>query len=419
MKRKIIFFLKYYFPAIIWMAAIFYLSSVPSLSTPAQDTISEIILRKAAHFFEFAILGGLLFRVFYAGYKFQTRYAFFWSLILAGLFGASDEIHQVFVSGRTGKVIDASYDALSALFLLEFLVIIKRRKVNWKNILIVAIAVLGLLGLELKMISDSHAGGFSFSQMKIELYYSSKHNWNYFSGKGKAEESVGIGKEEVSLQESQISQSENAKTDTDAGVDSSGKKPLSPIPVKFILENVPFTPQAPQAVWDEIHEEACEEASLVILKYFLDGETLDKAAAEKEIQGLVEFQIENYGDYKDTNAEETVRLAKDYYGMENLRVVYDFQKEDLKKYLALGNPIIIPAAGRLLSNPFFTPPGPLYHNLVLIGYDGDTIITNDPGTRRGAGYEYDIDVLFSAIHDFPGRVEDIEKGRKAMIMVEE
>jgi hypothetical protein len=41
-----------------------------------------------------------------------------------------------------------------------------------------------------------------------------------------------------------------------------------------ILISVPFASQAPFAVWDEIHEEACEEASLVMVKYYLDKKAL-------------------------------------------------------------------------------------------------------------------------------------------------
>jgi len=187
---------------------------------------------------------------------------------------------------------------------------------------------------------------------------------------------------------------------------------------KKISIKVPFTPQAPFANWDAYHEDACEEASLIMVKYYLDGKTLNRDTAEKEILGLIEFQNKNYGDFKDTNAEETVKMAKEYYGLENLKVVYDFSKDDLKEYLAKGKPIIIPAAGRKLGNPNYSGLGPLYHVLVLTGYDGDTVITNDPGTRKGEGYRYNIDVFYNAIHDLPGSPENIEQGRKAMIVAE-
>lgn len=195
------------------------------------------------------------------------------------------------------------------------------------------------------------------------------------------------------------------------------------IPDKILIR-VPFTSQAPFSVWDKKHEEACEEASLVMIKYYLDNvrnahvRSLTKDIAEKEIQDMIKFEIKKYGDYKDTTAAETARLAEDYYGIKNLKVVYDFKPDDIKKYLAQGKPIIVPAAGRELENPNFTPPGPLYHNLVLVGYSGSAIITNDPGTRKGEGYKYDINTLYGAIHDFPGKPEEIVSGRKAMIILE-
>jgi len=184
-----------------------------------------------------------------------------------------------------------------------------------------------------------------------------------------------------------------------------------------ILIQVPFTVQAPFAIWDEYHEEACEEASLIMVAYFLKNKKLNPEISEQEIQALIKFQIESYGDYRDSSAKELVKLAKDFYGIKNLEAVYDFSQEDLKKYLSQGNPIIIPVAGRLLGNPYFKAPGPLYHNLVLVGYNGDRIITNDPGTKRGEKYSYDAGVLYRAIHDFTGKKENIEKGRKAIIIV--
>jgi hypothetical protein len=214
-----------------------------------------------------------------------------------------------------------------------------------------------------------------------------------------------------------IIQEETADT-PQAIVDGEKKEPEEEkIPDKISIA-VPFTTQAPLSNWDKYHEEACEEASLIMIKYYLDGKPLNKDIAEKEIQSMIKFEIKNYGDYKDTTASETVKLANEFYGIKNLKVIYDFKAEDIKKYLAQKKPIIVPAAGRKLGNPNFTPPGPWYHNLVLIGSDGDTIITNDPGTRKGAGYTYNINVLYSAIHDFPGKPENIEKGRKAMIVLE-
>jgi hypothetical protein len=205
--------------------------------------------------------------------------------------------------------------------------------------------------------------------------------------------------------------------------DQSGEKKVDEpteireLPKKISIE-VPFTSQAPFAVWDEYHNEACEEASLVMLKYYLDGKKLTPEIAEQEIQALIAYQIKKFGDPLDTNMEETALMGQEFYGIPNLKVIYDFPKTKLKEKLALGRPVIVPTAGRFLGNPYYKSPGPLYHNLILIGYNGDKIITNDPGTRRGKDYAYDIDTLYNAIHDFPGKPEDILKGRKAMIVLE-
>jgi hypothetical protein len=232
--------------------------------------------------------------------------------------------------------------------------------------------------------------------------------------KAKSKDSVALNNEEkigIVAEKNNENTAEVKETETD-------KKE---IPDKILI-NVPFTSQAPFAKWDEFHEEACEEAAIIMVKYFLDKKELTPQVAEKEIQNLIKFQIKNYGDYKDSTAKQIVQMYSDFYGQSKngmeFKVIYDFQKDDLKKYLAKGNPIIVPAAGRLLKNPYFTPPGPLYHNLVLTGYSGNKVITNDPGTKRGKNYEYDINILYEAIHDFPGKKEDIEKGKKAMIVLE-
>lgn len=196
-------------------------------------------------------------------------------------------------------------------------------------------------------------------------------------------------------------------------------KNINSLPKKFLIENVPFSIQSPDSLWDEVGEESCEEASMIIVDHFWKKKPLDRKIMLEERNKLVNYEIATYGDFRDENSQEIAERLRNYFAYQNVQVIYDFSLTDLKKKLIEGRPIILPTAGRLLGNPYFTQPGPLYHNLVAIGYDGSDIIVHDPGVGRGENYRYNEDVLYNAIHDFPGSKERIQEGRKAMILVAE
>jgi uncharacterized protein YvpB len=177
------------------------------------------------------------------------------------------------------------------------------------------------------------------------------------------------------------------------------KEKIIAIPESVLLE-VPFLSQAPFGVWDALHEDACEEASLVMLKYFSDGKkSIIKEQAEKEIQDMVAFERKN-GYKPSITLEELNQIASKYYKLENGRVGKNITIEDIKKELSNGKPVIVGAAGKVLPNPNFKNGGPNYHMLVIKGYDKNGFITNDPGTRLGEGFRYSFDDLLKSIHDW-------------------
>lgn len=187
-----------------------------------------------------------------------------------------------------------------------------------------------------------------------------------------------------------------------------------PLPTNL---NIPFGSQAPFANWSLPYQEACEEATVIMVHHYFTGEPLNAKTMDAEILKLVEWQEKTFGYYKDTTAEEMARMLREYFGHAGVEVRYEFTLEDIKKEVAAGHPVILPAAGRLLPNPNFRQPGPVYHALVAKGFlENGKIITNDPGTRRGADFIYDPDALMNAIHDWNS--EDILKGRKAIVVVE-
>ena len=180
--------------------------------------------------------------------------------------------------------------------------------------------------------------------------------------------------------------------------------------------DVPFTSQAPFAKWDEIHEDTCEEAAILMVHRFYENQPFTGPQdADDELLAMVDWQNEHFGDFKSTNAEDTARIAREFYGYENVDVIYDITIDDIKREVAQGRPVVLLAAGRLLGNPNFTGEGPLYHALVVKGWTETEIITNDPGTRKGHDYRYAPDVLMNAVGDWNNG--DPANGRTVMLVV--
>lgn len=180
---------------------------------------------------------------------------------------------------------------------------------------------------------------------------------------------------------------------------------------------VPFTPQAPLANWDPPFDEACEEASLLMAEYYLQGKALSAEVATEAITELTTWQAEHGYDI-DITVQQLAAIAREYYGR-NAAVYTEAEvtKENIMLLLDAGYPVIIPAAGQDLGNPYFSGEGPPYHMLVITGYDSEYFYTNDPGTKRGEGYQYDHDVLLESIHDWTGTKETIRTGERAMMVL--
>ncbi len=96
--------------------------------------------------------------------------------------------------------------------------------------------------------------------------------------------------------------------------------------------------------------------------------------------------------------------------------MYDITKEDIVTALSQQKPVLVLANGQKLNNPYYLPPGPEKHALVITGIEGDTFIVNDPGTRRGEDYEYPVQTVMDALVDYDG--SSAGTGKKAMVIFE-
>lgn len=128
-------FLTHWLPLIFWMVVIFGASTslgapqntsrfvVPFLlwldphMSPGNIERWHHVIRKTAHAVEYAILGILIWRVVYSAAALAAHSAarrFRFALLLAALYAATDETHQIFVPGRQSAVGDVLLDTCGA-----------------------------------------------------------------------------------------------------------------------------------------------------------------------------------------------------------------------------------------------------------------------------------------------------------------
>jgi VanZ family protein len=90
-------------------------------------TLSDFIVRKAAHFTEYFILYVLLYRAINRKENLNIK-VFIWAILIVFLYACSDEFHQAFVPGRGPAFRDVLVDTCGGLtaFLIMYTYYIKK-----------------------------------------------------------------------------------------------------------------------------------------------------------------------------------------------------------------------------------------------------------------------------------------------------
>jgi len=104
-------------PVVLWAGAIFAFSSIPSLGTGLG--VWDLVLRKLAHAAEFGLLAVLVYRA--SG---SLPAAF----VGTSAYAATDEVHQLFVRGRSGSPLDWLVDTAGIAIALGLVLLRERRR---------------------------------------------------------------------------------------------------------------------------------------------------------------------------------------------------------------------------------------------------------------------------------------------------
>lgn len=145
---------------ILWMGLIFYFSNQEaSVSTTQSDKIIEIVnvvaknnesfkdillklyeskgasfvIRKSAHMFSYFVLAILSFIMVYT-HKENINLSIKYSFLISILYAISDEIHQLFIPGRSGMIQDVFIDGIGVVVGIIIITIIFKLFIKNKKI---------------------------------------------------------------------------------------------------------------------------------------------------------------------------------------------------------------------------------------------------------------------------------------------
>lgn len=111
----------YWFPPLLLMGIIFYLSSRPTVQVASEDIIN-FIFYKTIHLIVYSSLYFLWFRAVnsLSKTKLTLKQKLWYPFFISVLYGISDEIHQTFVPTRTGTVRDVIIDTIGISIMLQY-----------------------------------------------------------------------------------------------------------------------------------------------------------------------------------------------------------------------------------------------------------------------------------------------------------
>lgn len=105
-------FIRFWLPVLLWMLVIFYFSSVPGDDLPQFFAFQDILFHLVAYIILVYFFTRALRKT---NPLFIPRKVIYLAVVFGVTYGASDEFHQFFVSGRNASLADLLIDSLGSL----------------------------------------------------------------------------------------------------------------------------------------------------------------------------------------------------------------------------------------------------------------------------------------------------------------
>ena len=104
--------IRFWLPVIFWAALIFTFSS-EALPVTSKFYWKDFVVKKTAHLIEYSVFAMLLFRAFINSGVGRKKAAIY-TIIIAIIYGVTDEFHQSFTPGREPRLRDLGFDTIGA-----------------------------------------------------------------------------------------------------------------------------------------------------------------------------------------------------------------------------------------------------------------------------------------------------------------
>ncbi len=171
------------------------------------------------------------------------------------------------------------------------------------------------------------------------------------------------------------------------------------IPKKYDIQNMAFFSQAPYGNRNQPYQDACEEASLLIWRYYLKNLNKTKAEYNTDLLAMVALEMEMLWYFESTTIMEMKQIINRRDPTLHARIIEHPTIRDIEKEISQDNVVVAPFYGKWLKNPHYALWWPEYHFLVIKGYDQTNFITHDVWTLRWANREYTKTIIMENIHD--------------------
>ena len=103
-----------------------------SIHINLNESILTFLIRKAAHIFMYFVLGALMLNVVRA-HKVSIKKAILLSIVFSLAYASFDEIHQLFIRGRSGELRDVIIDITASIIGIGIFYVFYRIRLNHLN----------------------------------------------------------------------------------------------------------------------------------------------------------------------------------------------------------------------------------------------------------------------------------------------